>query len=150
LQLQLQTKQEGITALQEEIKQQQQQRAAHSTESHTAPQPTANLVLVPEPSANGQIPHHNGAIPYSTLPETAGNLNVANDVRAAMKEQRKAAIPEILADAKTALSTSELADQLAAAYGWHISSDSVRHYCQELAAENIVENIKRKWQLCSI
>ncbi|MCB0079377.1 MAG: hypothetical protein KDE47_00530, partial [Caldilineaceae bacterium] len=99
-------------------------------------------------AANGHLQETNGTPPPSEKPQSSSTLEVANDARAELKQQRKAAIPEILAEAQTALSTGELAVQLEVVHGWKVSTDSIRRYCQELAEEQIVENNRRKWQLC--
>lgn len=99
-------------------------------------------------SANGQLQGINGTPPPSEEQHSSSTLEIANDARATLKQQRKAAIPELLAEAETALSTGELAVQLQAVHGWKVSTDSIRRYCQELADEQIIENIRRKWQLC--
>ena len=83
------------------------------------------------------------------MPQRVGDLDAANDVRAALKQQRKAAIPTILAAANKALSTSELAHELQVSYGWEVSTDSVRRYCQELMEEKVLESVNRKWQLAT-
>ncbi len=99
------------------------------------------------PLANAQVPPANGhGTPFENGRRT-GDLDLANDARAAMKQQRKAAIPEVLAAVGMPLSTGELRDRLLHMHGWEVSADSVRRYCQELAADGIVASERRKWQL---
>lgn len=100
-------------------------------------------------SANGHVPVAQGATPVTALPQRVGDLDAANEIRVALKQQRKAAIPQVLAEAKRALTTSELAAALQGTYGWAVSSDSVRRYCQELVEEHILESVNRKWQRCA-
>ena len=45
------------------------------------------------------------------------------------------------------LSTGELRERLLHMHGWEVSADSVRRYCQELAADGIVASERCKWQL---
>ncbi len=97
--------------------------------------------------ANAQVPPANGHGTPSDNGRRTGDLDLANDARAIMKQQRKAAIPEVLAAVGMPLSTGELRDRLLHMHGWEVSADSVRRYCQELAAEGIVESERRKWQL---
>lgn len=97
--------------------------------------------------ANGHLPLANGTASTPEVPQRSGDLDAANDIRAAQKQQRKTAIPAILAQAKKALSTSELAQALQVSYGYEVSNDSVRRYCQELMEEKVLESVNRKWQL---
>ena len=99
--------------------------------------------------ANGHLPAGNGTPPPTELPQKLGDLDIANDARAVLKQQRKAAIPAILAQVKKALSTSELADALQVSYGFEVSNDSVRRYCQELMEEQVLKSVNRKWQLAT-
>ncbi len=153
---QLQAKSEQITSLKAALEVAQQQLATSPVQETSAtkvavPEIFLQAVIEQLPQllvANGHLPGSNGATHVAESAQRAGDLDAANDIRAAQKQQRKAAIPEILAAAKSALSTSELAEQLQVVHGWEVSTDSIRRYCQELAEENIVENIKRKWQLC--
>lgn len=154
---QLQERDSMIAALQSKVEEQSQQIAALSSQLQAA-QASGQLAagVLPLPHQNGQqgaaiaqMPTSNGATTPSQRSQRLGDLDVANDARAALKEQRKAAIPQILAVANRALSTGELADQLQVAYGWQVSTDSVRRYCQELLAANILESRSRKWQLAS-
>lgn len=97
---------------------------------HTQPSP----VVQEPPVANGQ---------------RSGDLNVANQVRTALKQQRRAAIPLLLAEAGHALTTGELVKALQVKHGWEVSTDTVRSYCQELVAERVLESTGRKWQHCA-
>lgn len=117
-------------ALLESLYSRQRQRVA---EPPVPMQRSLPLPAVQEPSAS------NGP--------RSGDLNVANQVRTALKQQRKAAIPSLLGEAGHALTTGELAQALQAKHGWEVSSDSVRNYCQELASERVLENVNRKWRL---
>ena len=89
----------------------------------------------------------NGYSAGSNNGRRTGDLDLANDARAIMKQQRKAAIPEVLAAVDMPLSTGELRKRLLQMHDWDVSADSVRRYCQELEAEGIVESERRKWQL---
>lgn len=109
---------------------------------------TSGVRLPQVSTANGHVPGLNGTTPPSEMLQRLGDLDAANDMRAALKQQRKAAIPQILAATKRALSTSELAKELQVLHGWEVSSDSVRRYCQELMEERVLESVNRKWQLC--
>ncbi|MCB0125464.1 MAG: hypothetical protein KDE58_24590 [Caldilineaceae bacterium] len=150
-QAQLQGKDAQITALQAELEAAQQQLAAFDTHPQIAlPETILHAVAEKLPQllvANGHLHGANGTNPPSEPSQMLGDLEVANDARAALKQQRKAAIPEILAAAETALSTGELATQLKIVYGWKVSTDSIRRYCQELMEEKVLESINRKWQL---
>jgi hypothetical protein len=156
LEAQLQAKEAEITALAAELEQAQQQLASLSAQETSStklavPETLLQAVIEQLPQlalANGHLPGTNGTAHLAEMPQRAGDLDAANDIRAAQKQQRKAAIPLILAAARKALSTSELAKELHASYGWEVSSDSVRRYCQELLQENIVQSNNRKWQLC--
>jgi len=106
--------------------------------------------MSPLSTANGHVPVVLAHSPLPAVPQRAGDLDAANDVRAALKQQRKAAIPQILAETQQALTTSELAKALQVAHGWDVSTDSVRRYCQELVEERVLESVNRKWQLCPI
>ena len=97
--------------------------------------------------ANAQLPSPNGQVIASDNGRRTGDLDQANDARAVLKQQRKAAIPQVLAAVGLPLSTGELRDRLLHMHGWEVSADSVRRYCQELAAEGIVASDRRKWQL---
>ena len=97
--------------------------------------------------ANGQMQGVNGYSAGSNNGRRTGDLDLANDARAIMKQQRKAAIPEVLAAVDMPLSTGELRKRLLQMHDWDVSADSVRRYCQELEAEGIVESERRKWQL---
>ena len=99
------------------------------------------------PLVNAQVPTANGHAMASDNGRRTGDLGLANDARATMKQQRKAAIPEVLAAVGMPLSTGELRDRLLHMHGWEVSADSVRRYCQELAADGIVASERRKWQL---
>lgn len=153
---QLQAKEAEIAALTAELETAQQQLAdcsVQETNPSNVALPESALQAMVEKlpqllSANGHLQGTNGTPALAEEPQNANTLAVANDARAALKQQRKAAIPEILAEAETALSTGELAVQLEAVHGWKVSTDSIRRYCQELAEEQVVENIRRKWQLC--
>jgi hypothetical protein len=145
-----------IADLQKCVDEQSQQIAALGNRLQVA-RPSSQLAegVLPFPHQNGyqgvaiaQMPVHTGAATTSQGSQRLGDLNVANDARAALKEQRKAAIPQILAAANRALSTGELANQLQASFGWQVSSDSVRRYCQELMEAKLLESVNRKWQLC--
>jgi hypothetical protein len=152
---QLQERDSTIAALQSQVDEQSQQITALSITLQAAQsiaQPAA--VTLPTPPQNeqsqgafAQMPVHNDE-KAAQASQRIGDLDVANDARAALKEQRKAAIPQILAAANRALSTSELANQLQVAYGWEVSTDSVRRYCQELMEARLLESVNRKWQLC--
>mgnify|MGYP001105893907 CR=1 FL=1 len=100
--------------------------------------PAAGTLVLTQP--NGHVPAS------AALPQRSGDLDAANEVRTALKQQRKAAIQQVLAAAERALTTGELVEALKAAYGWEVSSDSVRRYCQELVVERILECTGRKWQ----
>ena len=93
--------------------------------------------------SNAQLPPVNGHAMASDNGRRTGDLDLANDARAVLKQQRKAAIPEVLAAVGMPLSTGELRDRLLHMHGWEVSADSVRRYCQELAAEGIVESERR-------
>lgn len=151
LHVQLQEKDAQITALQAELEQAQQQLAALDVPSQVAlPETILQVMAEKLPqliAANGHLPATNGTPPPAELPQKLGDLDVANDARAALKQQRKAAIPAVLAEANKALSTSELAYALQTSYGYEVSSDSVRRYCQELIEEKVLESVNRKWQL---
>jgi len=156
LQVELQAKTNEIAALKTTLTAAQQ---SHSV----APFPLPSVQALPLPenmvqtigarlprvsTANGHMPVLNGTTPPSEMSQRLGDLDAANDMRAALKQQRKAAIPQILAITKRALSTSELAKELQVLHGWGVSSDSVRRYCQELMEERVLESVNRKWQLC--
>ena len=153
---QLQEKDEQIAALKTALGQAQQQLIAFPPQTTAASQvalPATFLQAVMEQlpqlvPANGHLPGANVAAHLSEALQRTGDLDAANDARTILKQQRKDAIPVILAQAKKALSTSELAKELQVSYGWEVSSDSVRRYCQELLQENIVQSSNRKWQLC--
>lgn len=139
---QLQEQDEQIATLKTALGQAQQQLAASTVQAVIEKLP--QLVL-----ANGHLPATNGTAHTLEGPQRTGDLDAANDIRAAQKQQRKAAIPEILAAAKKALSTGELAKELHVLYGYEVSSDSVRRYCQELMEEQALKSVNRKWQLAT-
>lgn len=114
----------------------------HREEPSTNAVPKAEFDI----AANGQMPCQNSTSSSSSA-QRSGDLDAANDVRAALKEQRKAAIPQILATANRALTTSEIAHELQMLLGVQVSSDSVRRYCQELADSKMLVSVNRKWQL---
>ena len=153
---QLQEKDEQIAALKTALGQAQQQLAASTVQETTStkvalPETVLQAVMEQLPQlvlANGHLPATNGTAQTAEGPQRTGDLDAANDIRAAQKQQRKAAIPEILAAAKKALSTGELAHALQVSYGYEVSSDSVRRYCQELMGEKVLQSVNRKWQLC--
>lgn len=125
-----------------------------------APQSARSAPALPQPvvPTSAQFSEHgpvasvaNGPMAASpSLPQRSGDLDAANEVRTALKQQRKTAIPQVLAVAGRALTTSELVEALKAGYGWAVSSDSVRRYCQELAEERVLESVNRKWQRCTV
>ena len=126
-----------VAALTGQLKQQSQRILDLQQQADSAGKSLANAQL---PSPNGQmIARDNG--------RRTGVLDLANDARAILKQQRKAAIPQVLGAVGLPLSTGELRDRLQQTYGWEVSADSVRRYCQELAAEGIVASDRRKWQL---
>lgn len=127
-------------ALLESLYSRQRQSGVADMAEPPAPPPTPVLHAQPSPVAQE---------PQVASAQRSGDLNVANQVRTALKQQRKAAIPQVLAEAKRSLSTSEVAAALKAAYGWEVSSDTVRGYCQELVAERMLESTGRKWQCCT-
>lgn len=149
----LHAKEENIATLQAELRQQcqftEQLKAALQ-----ASKLNGNMSL---PTATNGVPYvaqvhtpaENRASQGRNRSETTPDIDAADDVRAALKEQRKAAIPQILAAAGRHLSTSELADAMQVSYGWVVSNDSIRRYCQELLEEQIVGSSKRKWHLCT-
>lgn len=148
---QLQEQTDMIAALQAELAAVHQQRETATLQSKVA-LPASIMQAVAEQLphlilANGHLPATNGIHPCPVMPQRLGDLDAANDVRAALKQQRKAVIPTILAAANKALSTSELAHELQVSYGWEVSTDSVRRYCQELMEEKVLETMHRKWQL---
>lgn len=151
LQDQLQVKDEQIAALNAEIAEARQQLAEMKVQPQFAlPDNLLQAVAEKLPQlmvANGHLPAANGTTSTPEPAQRVDDLDVANDARAALKQQRKAAIPAILAHAKKALSTSELADALQVSYGYEVSSDSVRRYCQELVEEQVLKSVNRKWQL---
>ena len=126
-----------IAALTDQLEQQSQRIQALHQQANSAGQAFAN----------GQMQAAHGYGTGSNNGRRTGDLDLANDARAAQKQQRKAAIPEVLAAVGMPLSTGELRDRLRHMYGWEVSADSVRRYCQELEAEGIVESERRKWQL---
>lgn len=153
LQQLLHEKEASIAALQDENQQRQQHSASLEAALEEATQQSQLPHSASEVTANGQMHPANPPVSTATTPQSllpnAGDLHAANDARTAMKAQRKAAIPQLLADPQTALSTGELAQKLQQVYNWQLSTDSVRRYCQELATDGIVENVSRKWQLCT-
>jgi hypothetical protein len=153
LQGQLQVKDEQIAVLKAELEEALQQLAAIKVQPPVAlPDSLLQAVAEKLPQlmvANGHLPAANGALSTPEAAQRVGDLDVANDARAALKQQRKAAIPAILAQAKKALSTGELADALQVSYGYEVSSDSVRRYCQELMEEQVLKSVNRKWQLAT-
>lgn len=153
LQDQLQAKDQQIAALKAELEEALQQLAAVTVQPQIVlPDSILQAVAEKLPQlivANGHLPGANGTPPPADLPQKLSDLEVANDARVALKQQRKTAIPAILAQAKKALSTSELARALQVSYGYEVSSDSVRRYCQELMEEQVLESVNRKWQLAT-
>lgn len=151
LQGQLQAKDEQLAALKAELAEALQQLTAKNGQTPIAlPENILQAVAENLPQllvANGHLPAANGTPSTGEPAQRVGDLDVANDARAALKQQRKAAIPAILAQAKKALSTSELAHTLQVSYGYEVSSDSVRRYCQELMEEQVIKSVNRKWQL---
>jgi hypothetical protein len=145
-----------IAALQSKVDEQSRQIAALSNPLQAAQTPNQLAEgILPVPHQNGQhgaaiaqMPVHTDATIMSQGSHRVGDLDIANDARAALKEQRKAAIPQILATANRALSTGELANQMRVSFGWQVSTDSVRRYCQELMEAKLLESVNRKWQLC--
>lgn len=137
-------------ALLESLYSRQRQRAGVNVAKGLASQP-ASLpapVFHRPPLTVQELPTANGLATNGTSQRT-GDLVVANQVRMALKQERKAAIPPLLAEAGRALSTSELVKALQAKYDWAVSSDTVRGYCQELVAEQVLESTGRKWQHCT-
>jgi DNA-binding NarL/FixJ family response regulator len=151
LHVQLQEKDAQIAALTAKFEHAQQQLAALDLHHKVAlPEQILQAMADKLPQlivANGHLPGVNGIASTPEVPQRSGDLDAANDIRAAQKQQRKTAIPAILAQAKKALSTSELAQALQVSYGYEVSSDSVRRYCQELMEEKVLESVNRKWQL---
>ena len=147
----LQEKEAQIIALTAKLEHAQQQLAALDLHPKVAlPDNILQAVAEKLPQlilANGHLPGTNGTASLLEVPQRSGDLDAANDIRAAQKQQRKTAIPAILAQAKKALSTSELAQALHVSYGYEVSNDSVRRYCQELMDEHVLESMNRKWQL---
>ena len=154
---QLQAKDAQIATLKVELEGVQQHLAASSmpetVASQTAlPETIVQAVIEKLPQlmlANAHFLGANGTTSPLEMPQRAGDLDAANDIRAAQKQQRKAAIPAILAEAKQALTTSELAHALQVAHGWKVSNDSIRRYCQELMGEDVLQSVNRKWQLAT-
>ena len=126
-----------IAALTDQLEQQSQRIQALHQQANSAGQAFAN----------GQMQAAHGHGTGSNNGRRAGDLDLANDARAAQKQQRKAAIPEVLAAVGVPLSTGELRERLRHMHGAEVSADSIRRYCQELAAEGIVKSERRKWQL---
>lgn len=153
LQGQLQTKDEQIAALKAELAEALRQLAAKNMQPQVAlPENILQAVAEKLPQlmvANGHLPVVNGTSRTEEPTQRVGDLDIANDARTALKQQRKAAIPAILAQAKKALSTGELAEALQVSYGYDVSSDSVRRYCQELMEEQVLKSVNRKWQLAT-
>ena len=126
-----------IAALTDQLEQQNQRIQTLQQQANSAGQAFAN----------GQMQAAHDYSTGSSNGRRTGDLDLANDARAAQKQQRKAAIPEVLAAVGMPLSTGELRERLRHMHGWEVSADSVRRYCQELEAEGIVESERRKWQL---
>lgn len=151
LHVQLQEKDAQLAALTAKLEHAQQQLAALDLH-HKVALPDQFLQAMADKlpqmiTANGHLPGENGTASASEVPQRSGDLDAANDIRAAQKQQRKTAIPAILAKANKALSTSELAQALQVSYSYEVSNDSVRRYCQELMGEKVLESVNRKWQL---
>jgi len=151
LHVQLQEKDAQVAALTAKLEHAQQQLADLELHPKVAlPDQILQVMADKLPQlivANGHMPGTNGTASTPEVPQRSGDLDAANDIRAAQKQQRKTAIPAILAQAKKALSTSELAQALQVSYGYEVSNDSVRRYCQELMDEHVLESVNRKWQL---
>jgi hypothetical protein len=151
LHVQLLEKDAQITALTAKLEHAQEQLTALDLHSKIAlPDQILQAMADKLPQmivANAHLPGVNGTASTPEVPQRSGDLDAANDIRAAQKQQRKTAIPAILAQTKKALSTSELAQALQASYGYEVSNDSVRRYCQELMEEQVLESVNRKWKL---
>ena len=133
---QLHAQEQIIATLKEQLDTATTSLAVAQDELATHAEPTSQAQMQPQTSAPNQV----------SLNDRNGDLHAANDVRAAMKEQKKAAVLQLLQAAKRALPTGELT-ALLQDEGWEASTHSVRRYCQELADEGVVVSENRKWQL---
>lgn len=148
---QLRAKDEVLATLQQELKQQcqfiEQLKTAQPLRKSADDLSSLSALNGQQSAAQVRIPAASELLQSRSTKEITEQVDAEAHVRAALKEQRKAAIPHILAATQRPLSTSELADAMQVSYGWEVSTDSIRRYCQELFDEQVVETRKRKWHL---
>lgn len=103
------------------------------------------LQTIESQAADAQVQQPITAIEATNNATDSGDLHLANETRAANKEQKKLAVLQLLQQTNRAIGMSDLTEMLQKT-GLEVSVHSVRRYCLELASEELITNNNRKWQ----